>query len=324
MAKTHHLQHPKPGLRLDRFVAERLPDITRSHVKKLIDEEMVSINGKPGKPSSKLKPEDAVTVVVPDPVPIELVPEAIPLSVLFEDADLLVVDKPAGLTVHPGPGHPTHTLVNAILARCPDLAGIKGSVRPGIVHRLDKDTSGLIMIAKNDLAQVGLSQQIKERTVTKRYVALVKGKVKQERGSIEAPIGRDRHNRKRMTVVSTGRDARTDYRVLRRLEGFTLVEATLVTGRTHQIRVHLSSIGHPVVGDPVYGGRSPLLGRQFLHAAELRFQQPRTGAAIACSSPLPQDLDDVLDRLGGPRKTLTGKRAQPYNKATPSPGGLSL
>ena len=300
MNETYQLLSREGDIRLDRFVAARLPKLTRSHVKKLIDEGCVSVNGHVAKPSLKLRPGDGVTVVVPEPVALELTAEAIPLTVLYEDADLLVVDKPAGLPVHPGPGHASHTLVNAVLARCPDLAGIKGSVRPGIVHRLDKDTSGLIIIAKNDVSHVGLSQQIKDRAVTKKYLALVKGRIQLDRGVIEGPIGRDPRNRKRMAVVSTGREARTEYRVHQRIEGHTLVDATLVTGRTHQIRLHFSSIGHPILGDPVYGGRSPLLGRQFLHAAELRFRHPRTGATIECASPLPEELQRVLDGLAKP------------------------
>ena len=301
MSKTYRLLSKQSALRLDRFVAEGLPELSRSHVKKLIDEGYVTVGGQAARPSLKLRPGDSVTVVVPDPVASELVPQPMPLTVVYEDGDLLVVDKPAGLTVHPGPGHPSHTLVNAVLARCPDLAGIKGSVRPGIVHRLDKDTSGLIIVAKNDFSQAALSQQMKDRTVTKHYLALVKGRLKLDAQSIEGPIGRDPRNRKRMAIVTNGREARTECRVLQRLAGHTLVEAAPITGRTHQIRVHLFSIGHPVVGDPVYGGRSPLLSRQFLHAAELRFRQPRTSNLIECSSPLPPDLRQILDGMTNPR-----------------------
>ena len=295
--KTHRLVAKATDARLDRFVAEQLPDLTRSHVKKLIDEGRVTVGDRPGKPATKLRGGEAVLVNVPDPEPTELVPEDIPLSVIYEDADLLVVDKPAGMTVHPGPGHASHTLVNAILARCPDLGGINGSLRPGIVHRLDKDTSGLIMIAKNDLSQLGLSHQIKERSINKKYIALVKGIPKVDQAMIDAPIARDRRNRKRMAIDPSGRVAMTGYRVIQPYKGYALVEAALITGRTHQIRVHFASIGHPVVGDQVYGGRSSLLDRQFLHAASLDFVQPRTGALIHCEAPLPPDLASVLKLL---------------------------
>lgn len=300
MPITHQLFARDSDVRLDVFIAASLPNLTRSHVKKLIDDGYVTVNGRPGKPAFKLKAGDGVSVTVPDAGPTELVPEEMFLAIVYEDADLIVVNKPAGLTVHPGPGHASHTLVNAILARCPDLTGINGSVRPGIVHRLDKDTSGLIMIAKNETAQLGLSRQIKERTVTKKYLAVVKGAPEQPKGIINAPIARDPRNRQRMAIVADGRSARTEYRILRPLRGHSLVEATLITGRTHQIRVHFSSIGHPVLGDQVYGGRSALLERQFLHAAQLRFAQPRTGAAIDCEAPLPADLQTVLKSLEYP------------------------
>ena len=294
MPTSYHLVFEDQDTRLDMFVAGRLPEITRSHVKKLIDEGRVTVSGRPGKPALKLRPGDAITVTVPDPEPTELLAQDIPLTIVYEDADLLVVDKPAGLTVHPGPGHASNTLVNAVLAHCPDLGGINGSVRPGIVHRLDKDTSGLIMVAKNDTAQLGLSRQIKERTISKKYLALIKGAPPKDTGAIDAPIARDPRNRKRMAVVPEGRRSRTEYRVLRHLSGYTLVEAFPISGRTHQIRVHFASIGHPLLGDQVYGGKSPLLARQFLHAAELNFCQPRTGAPIHCAAPLPPDLARVL------------------------------
>ena len=298
MARTHYLVAPQGGPRLDRFLADSLPELTRSHLKKLIDDGFVTIAGHTPKPSLKLKPGDPVSLTIPDPVATELLPQAIPLAIVYEDEDLLVVDKPAGLTVHPGPGHPDGTLVNAVLAHCPDLAGIKGSLRPGIVHRLDKDTSGLIIVAKNDYAQAALSRQMQDRSIEKRYVALVNGVVKTERQVVDGPIGRDPRNRKRMAVTAGGRQARTECQVLERLEGHTLVACTLITGRTHQIRVHLSYLGHPVTGDPMYGGRSPLLERQFLHAARLRFRHPRTGVSIECESPLPPDLQRALVGLG--------------------------
>ncbi len=301
MPKTHQFTATVAGQRLDRFLAERMPELTRSRVKQLIDDGLATAGGRPGKPALRLKPGQRVAITVPDPEPLGVAPERIPLNVIYEDADLLVIDKPAGMTVHPAPGHPSHTLVNALLAHCPDLAGIGGRVRPGIVHRLDKETSGLIVVAKSDLAHQELSRQFKERSVEKRYLALAKGRVEPAEGVIDAPLGRDRRNRKRIAVVEGGREAQTAYRVLRRLDGATLLEVRPRTGRTHQIRAHLASVGHPLVGDALYGGTPtgrgprPGLGRQFLHAAELAFRHPRTGALVRCVSPLPPDLARALE-----------------------------
>ena len=303
MPATHLLTVDAPTDRLDRFAAARLPHLTRSHIKLLIDSGLVTVDGKPGKPSQRLRPGQAVAVTIPDPTPSTLTPEDIPLHVAYEDADIIVVDKPAGLTVHPGPGHPSHTLVNAILARCPDLAAIKGSIRPGIVHRLDKDTSGLIVIAKNDDAHQDLQRQFKARDVKKTYLALALGHIAPAQSRIDAPIARDPRHRQRMAVVPGGRPSVTDYRVLEQLSAHCYVECRPLTGRTHQIRVHLATIGHPLLGDTLYGGRSPLLARQFLHAAALEFHQPRTGAPVRCKSPLPQDLAAVLSTLRAPRHT---------------------
>jgi 23S rRNA pseudouridine1911/1915/1917 synthase len=208
-----------------------------------------------------------------------------------------VVDKPAGLLVHPAAGQYTGTLVNALLARCPDLGGIDGSIRPGIVHRLDKDTSGLMVIAKNNAAQTSLSRQIKQRSITKGYLALVTGRLSPEHGAIEGPIGRHPNDRKRMAVVTGGREARTNYQVIKYLDGYTLLEAMPETGRTHQIRVHLSAIGHPVFGDPVYGKKSLLLGRQFLHAHRLGFRLPSSGEYVEFKSALPPELEGILGHI---------------------------
>ncbi len=297
MPKTYRLTVTEQEERLDRFLADRLPDLSRSHLKALIEEGLVTVGGRSAKPSLKLRPRDDISVVVPDPQPLDLVAEDIPIAALYEDDDVIVVDKPAGLTVHPGPGHPSHTLVNAILARCPDLAGIKGTVRPGIVHRLDRDTSGVMVIAKNDAAHRDLTRQFKERTVQKTYLALVKGTPAPERSIIEGDIGRDPRNRKRMAVVARGRASRTRYTVIERLDGMALVEVAPETGRTHQIRAHFASIGHPLVGDTLYGGRSALLERQFLHASTLLFSQPCTGEPVSCTSPLPADLGELLAAL---------------------------
>jgi len=286
----------RAGGRLDKYIVEECPQLSRSYAQRLIEEGYITVNGRASKSSLRLNIGDRVDVIIPPPAPTSLVPEEIPLTIIYEDDDLLVVDKPAGLAVHPAPGHPSHTLVNAILSHCPSIA-VKGSVRPGIVHRLDKDTSGLMMVAKNDAAQQSLSNQIKARSVVKRYLVLVHGRLSPERGIIEAPIGRDPSNRKRMAVVSTGREARTQYRVIRYLDSYTLLEVTLETGRTHQIRVHLSAIGFPVVGDEVYGRKSPHLKRQFVHACHLGFRLPSTGQYVEFSSKLPPDLEGALKRI---------------------------
>jgi 23S rRNA pseudouridine1911/1915/1917 synthase len=284
------------GGRLDSYISAECPQLSRSHVQHLIDERLVAVNGKATKSGYKLREGDRIVVDVPSPKPIEPQPEDIPLSIVYEDDDVLVIDKPAGLTVHPAPGHSEHTLVNAILAHCRDLS-INGSIRPGIVHRLDKDTSGVMMIAKNDAAQRDLSNQIKNRTVLKQYVVLVHGRVTPDKGVIDAPMGRDPANRKRMAVVDSGREARTMYRVSKYLKGYTLLEVTLDTGRTHQIRVHLSALGFPVVGDAVYGKASSIAGRQFLHAGRLGFNLPSNGKWVEFESKLPADLEKVLNDI---------------------------
>ncbi|HEY48617.1 MAG TPA: RluA family pseudouridine synthase [Dehalococcoidia bacterium] len=284
------------GSRLDRYIAEHC-QISRAYAHKLIDDGHVLVNGHHAKASHRLNPGESIEVTLPPPAPIALTPEAIPLNVVYEDNDVIVIDKPAGLLVHPAAGQRSGTLVNALLARCPDLGGIDGSLRPGIVHRLDKDTSGLIMAAKNDAAQMSLSRQIKQRTITKGYIALVSGRLSPERGAIEAPVGRNPRDRKRMAVVSGGREARTEYKVMKYLEGYTLLEVMPETGRTHQIRVHLAAIGHPVFGDPVYGKKSPLLRRQFLHAHRLGFRLPSSSEYVEFSSELPTELEEVLERV---------------------------
>jgi len=286
----------RAGVRLDKYIVEECPELSRSYVQRLIGEGYVTVNGRAAKGSLRLNIGDRVTAIIPPPALPSPLPEEIPLTIVYEDDDLLVVDKPAGLAVHPAPGHPSHTLVNAILSHCPDLA-IKGSVRPGIVHRLDKNTSGLMVVAKNDVAQQHLSNQIKARSMVKRYLVLVHGRLSPERGIIEAPIGRDPGNRKRMAVVSTGREARTQYRVIRYLDNYTLLEVTLETGRTHQIRVHLSAIGFPVVADEVYGRKSHILKRQFVHACHLGFRLPSSREYVEFSSKLPLDLEEALEGI---------------------------
>jgi len=296
MSKKLEFIITRSGVRLDSYVAKECPELSRSYVQRMISDGCITVNNRAAKGSLKLKIGDRVTVIIPPPAPPKPLPEEIPLTIVYEDSDLLVVDKPAGLAVHPAPGHPSHTLVNAILAYCPDLA-ISGSVRPGIVHRLDKNTSGLMVVAKNDAAQQNLSSQLKARSMLKRYVVLVQGHLSPERGIIEAPIGRDPHYRKRMAVVAEGREARTQYRVIRYLDNYTLLEVTTETGRTHQIRVHLSSIGFPVVGDEVYGKKSLILNRQFVHACCLGFKLPLSGDWVEFSSKLPSDLEEALERI---------------------------
>lgn len=299
MTDIHDLVADRDGERLDVFVARKLPELTRSRVRRLIDNGLVTIDGRlPAKAGVALEPGRRVVVTLPPPERTDLTPEPIPLHIVYEDDDLLVVDKPPGLAVHPSPGHPSHTLVNAVLAHCPDLSAIAGEGRPGIVHRLDKDTSGLIIVAKNDAAHLSLARQLKERRVEKTYLALVQGRVEPREGVIDAPIGRHPAQRKKMAVVERGRAARTRYRVLREVDGYSLLELGPETGRTHQIRVHLASIGHPVAGDALYGrGGPPSLRRQFLHAQRLAFQHPRSGGRLELEAPLAQDLARVLDEL---------------------------
>jgi 23S rRNA pseudouridine1911/1915/1917 synthase len=294
MSKVYSYSVDKSGVRLDRFVGDRCPELSRTHAQRLIGDGCITVNDRAAKASLKLSIGDRVNIIIPPTPPSPLSPEEIPLNILYEDDDLLVVDKPAGLTVHPAPGHPGHTLVNAILAHFPHLSGIGDSLRPGIVHRLDKDTSGVMLVAKNRVAQANLVNQFRAHSVAKAYLALVKGKLTPESGIIEADIGRDSRNRQRMAVVSRGREARTEYRVVKYLDGYTLLEITPETGRTHQIRVHLAAIGFPVVGDATYGVRSPHLSRQFLHACRLGFRLPSTGEYVEFTSELPPDLEQAL------------------------------
>jgi 23S rRNA pseudouridine1911/1915/1917 synthase len=301
VAEVRNLVADVDGERLDRFLARSLPELTRSRLRHLIDEGLVTVDGKlPAKAGLALAAGARVRVTTPPPEPSELAPEPVPLHVVYEDDDLLIVDKPAGMPVHPAPGHAAQTLVNALLAYAPQLSRAGGEGRPGIVHRLDKDTSGLIIVAKNDAAHAALARQLKAREVEKTYVALVEGRLAQREGVIDAPLGRHPAQRKKQAVVAGGRAARTRFRVLREIDGRTLLEVHPETGRTHQIRVHLASIGHPVAGDRTYGpGRPPVpsLRRQFLHASRLAFRHPRTGARIELEAELPDDLQQALDAL---------------------------
>lgn len=286
------------GRRLDVVVAERLPHVSRSRIARLAHEGRVLVDGSARKPAFRLRSGQRVEVRAPAPEPSGVHPESIPLDVIYEDDDLLVVNKPAGLTVHPAPGHPSGTLVNAVLARVPALPGISGTVRPGIVHRLDKDTSGLIVVAKSEQAQVSLASQLRSHTVVRTYLVIVRGTVRRDAGMISAPLGRHPVRRTRIAVTPRGRAAVTHYTVLERLPGASLLACRLETGRTHQIRVHMTHIGHPIVGDPVYGGASaPEMRRQALHAARLEFTHPRTGRRLVCTAPVPEDFARLLARL---------------------------
>jgi 23S rRNA pseudouridine1911/1915/1917 synthase len=287
----------RSGIRLDRYISEKYPRLSRTYAKQLIKDGHITIDGKTVKARFILSTGDSISIRIPSPEPSHLEAEYIPLNILYEDKDLLVVEKPAGLTVHPAPGNPKHTLVNAILAYFPDLPDSGDSLRPGVVHRLDKDTSGLILIAKNRIALNNLANQFKTRSVTKTYLVLVKGHLSPKKGFIEAPIGRDPHNRKRMAVVKNGRDARTEYNVLKYIGTCSLLKVKLETGRTHQIRVHLSAIGYPVVGDATYGIKSPFLSRQFVHAHCLGFKLPSSDEYKEFISELPPELAEVLDKL---------------------------
>ena len=288
-------------MRIDKFLAQLDGELTRSAVQKLIDDELVAVNGIVPKKNMKLREGDKILITVPEPVPPEALPENIPLDIAYEDDDLLVVNKPRGMVVHPAAGNPDGTLVNALLYHCGDsLSGINGILRPGIVHRIDKDTSGLLIVAKNDFSHRLLAEQIKEHSFTRKYQAVVCGNVKQDSGTINAPIGRHPTDRKKMTVtLKNSREAVTHYRVIKRYRGYTHVELTLETGRTHQIRVHMAHIGHPVAGDPVYSGKNYLkkLDGQCLHAYYISFVHPRTNEVLTLSAPLPKYFTDFLGTL---------------------------
>nr|WP_272909002.1 RluA family pseudouridine synthase [Nitrospina gracilis] len=283
---------------MDVFLTEVQSDISRSYIQKLIDSGRVVVNGSVSKSNYKVKTGDRVELTVPDPEPLDVRPEAIPLDIVYEDASLIVVNKPPGMVVHPAPGHSTGTLVNALLHHCRDLTGIGGVARPGIVHRLDKDTSGLVLVAKTAAALENLSAQFKERQVKKVYLALVKGRVEPASGWIDAPIGRHRVHRKKMALNEGGREAQTYYAVEKQFREYALVRVEPKTGRTHQIRVHLASIGCPILGDRLYGhlrGASvPRLERQALHAYRLEVTHPESGERVQWEAPLPEDLTRVL------------------------------
>lgn len=288
---------PELAGRIDKQLAHHFSDYSRSQLQHWIEEGAVTVNGQAVKPKYQLQVGDRVAITPVAPVKLDLTPEDIPLDIVYEDEDLLVVNKPQGMVVHPAPGHPSHTLVNALLAHAP-LSTINGTFRPGIVHRIDKDTSGLLMVAKNDQAHRSLAAQLKSKTTKREYVALVHGVIKEDQGTINAPLARSPKDRKKQAVVPGGRHAVTHFRVLKRYRHFTLIACRLETGRTHQIRVHMRYINHPLAGDPLYGPKKTLPGKgQYLHARLLGFTHPRTGKALTFTAPLPDDFKNMLAHL---------------------------
>ena len=289
------------GERLDAFVARSVEGMSRSGAQKLLEEGCITLNGRPGKKNDKLSPGDQVTVTVPEPKAVEIVPTEMTLDIVYEDEDLLVLNKPKGLVVHPAAGHQEDTLVNGLLYTLGDkLSGINGELRPGIVHRIDKDTSGLLAVAKNDLAHTVLASQLKDHSMARTYEAIVCGSFREDRGTVDAPIGRHPSDRKKMCVTErNSKRAVTQWEVVARYRGYTHIRCRLETGRTHQIRVHMAHIGHPILGDTVYGHKKPELGQdsQCLHAGALCFTHPRTGLPVMVFAPLPRYFEEVLCKL---------------------------
>jgi len=284
--------------RIDKFVAGINNEWSRTQVQQWIKDDVVTVNGKAVKGNYKVKEEDEITVTIPEPEELDIQPEDLNLEIYYEDADVLVVNKPRGMVVHPAPGHTSGTLVNGLMHHCTDLSGINGVMRPGIVHRIDKDTSGLLMVAKNDMAHESLVNQLVAKTVTRRYKAIVHGVIPHDKGTIDAPIARDKKERQSMTVDENGKNAVTHFQVLERFKDFTLVECRLETGRTHQIRVHMKYIGYPLAGDPKYGPKKTLdMNGQALHAGILGFDHPRTGEYIQFEAPIPEVFEDALNIL---------------------------
>ena len=287
------------GLRLDRFLADVLEELSRSQIQRLLEEGAVRRDGRPVRKSDRTAAGTRYEVEVPPPKELGILPENIPLDVAYEDGDVIVINKPKGLVVHPAAGHWSGTLVNALLYHCKDLSGIGGTLRPGIVHRIDKDTSGLLIAAKNDFAHQALAAQLKDNSLARTYEAIVCGSVREDRGTVSAPIGRSPADRKKMAVVPDGREAVTHWEVVGRYRGYTHLRLRLETGRTHQIRVHMAWRSHPILGDTVYGHKKPELGQssQCLHARALTFRHPRTGEPVTVTCPLPDYFQDVLQKL---------------------------
>ena len=284
--------------RIDKVLSERLKGHSRSQIQQWLKEENVRVNNELVKSNYKVKQEDEIVINVPEPEVLDVLPENIPLTIVYEDQDVVVVNKPQGMVVHPSAGHPSGTLVNALLYHIKDLSSINGVIRPGIVHRIDKDTSGLLMVAKNDKAHEALAEQLKDKTSLRKYVALVHGEIGHDKGEINAPIGRSKTDRKMQAVIEGGKPAVTHFEVIERFSDYTLVQLQLETGRTHQIRVHMKYIGYPVAGDPVYGPRRTLKGNgQFLHAEMLGFKHPTTGEMMVFEAPLPEIFEKTIEQL---------------------------
>ncbi len=289
-------------IRIDRYLAESQPDLTRSHIQKILDEGGVLVNGKPVKRSYVVRKGDFIDLTVPEAKETEVLPESIPLDIIYEDDDILVINKPKGMVVHPAAGHDSGTLVNAILDHCHDsLSGINGVMRPGIVHRIDKDTTGVLIVCKNDAAHTAIAEQLRQHSGKRKYYAIVHGVIEEDSGTVDAPVGRHPTNRKKMSVnTKNGKRAVTHYRVLKRYSGYTFIECELETGRTHQIRVHMAYIGHPLLGDRVYGPAKcpyPSLEGQTLHAGMLGITHPRTGEWMEFTAPLPDYFVNLLKNL---------------------------
>lgn len=291
----------RTGERADAALARLCPELSRSAAQKLLEDGLVTRNGLPVKKNEKLTEGDTLEVELPEVQPVDILPENIPLDIVYEDEDVLVINKPKGLVVHPAAGHWSGTLVNGLMYHCKDsLSGINGQLRPGIVHRIDMDTSGLLIVAKNDMAHQALAQQLQDHSLSRTYVCIVVGGIKKDSGTIDAPIGRHPTDRKKMAVTErNSKNAVTHWEVLERFSGYTLVQCRLETGRTHQIRVHLAWRNHPILGDAVYGSKKPELGQssQCLHARELTFRHPRTGQPVTVSCPLPDYFEEVLKKL---------------------------
>lgn len=295
---TYTIEEQHAGERIDKAVSSLQTEWSRTQIGNWASEGVLTVNGEVVKPKYKVKTGDVIEINVPEAEPLEILAEDLHLEIVYEDADVLVVNKPKGMVVHPAPGHTTGTLVNGLMYHCKDLSGINGVMRPGIVHRIDKDTSGLLMVAKNDVAHESLVNQLVAKTVTRKYTALVHGHIAHDKGTIDAPIGRDTKDRQKQAVVDSGKHAVTHFQVIERFGDYTLVECRLETGRTHQIRVHMNYIGFPLVGDPKYGPRKTIdFGGQVLHAGVLGFNHPRTGEYLEFSSPLPEDFQQLLVSL---------------------------
>lgn len=298
MSETLTFKNQNSTDRIDKYLADQLTEASRSQIQGWIKEGLVTVNKTVVKANYKVQSGDNIKIEVPDPVEISAEPEDIEINIVYEDTDVVVVNKPQGMVVHPSIGHTSGSLVNALLYHVKDLSGINGKIRPGIVHRIDKDTSGLLMVAKNDVAHEKLSEQLKDKKALREYVALVHGVIQHDKGTIDAPIGRDPQNRKKYAVVDDGKPAVTHFEVIERFKNFTLLRLRLETGRTHQIRVHLNYIEHPMAGDPTYGSRKTLKGKgQFLHAETLGFEHPKTGEVMTFSAPLPEIFTETLAEL---------------------------